>query len=297
MSENIMLYANQLHPSKRHQEEDFRPAVRNSQPLAKSGSQTCPETSPAQPDRTVAGRRRKQPFLRRNTGLQKRLDLTQQRRYVPKGGFVKGETEQDSPPAVQPSIADRAQHSQNNPRALQLVLQAQQTAPVHQQDGQGPARASALVQESQPQRSMAAGTAYDQNAPEWNKSPGQDMTASTADPQEHASPDHEAEMDADSALVHFPSRLRTQQSMQAPPHKPLMLQSSFPAPKTSQHLHLPVQSQEPSPEGVHSIRSSHSHLQLSRSSLIAQHASQGWQLQQATEVCSKHVLQYSTGIS
>lgn len=157
-----------------------------SQPaLSPSRSKTVPATSATEMKSPVSKPKPKQRYLKRGTGLQTRLAAAKQKRYVPKGGFIKGQAEdeavqqpyvpasslprdsggleqagQHSMPAVWPQLADPSSVNAEEP-----------SPPPHRQYGQ-------------------AGMAHRQSQ-------------ENSQPYAHAA-DQEAEMDADTALVHFP---------------------------------------------------------------------------------------------
>lgn len=228
-------------------------------------SATSPKKAPALATLTDTARsplvnrsKPKQPYLKRGTGLQNRLVAAKQKRYIPKGGFIKGQTEDEGGQLRNPGAvnAEHITHStawsshQNKPHYDDLsreVFEASRFAGSSSEAGE-----QYMTSEAKP-------------APH-NHDYGQFAHRQQADgfgaAQFHANADVEAELDADTALVHFPHQAHTEQGRQAHGnyHK--------------QHFQESCESEDV--------------LQNSMSSLARPHAPANvpdWQVQQAAEVC------------
>lgn len=267
-----MLYANQV-PS------EAILSQRKPQP-SKSLFQGLAEVDRAPPARTTdqmflqpsaPSKKAKQPFLKRGTGLQTRLEATKQRRYVPKGGFVKGQNDpiEQSTDRLTPQLIQHAGHYHHTHHSVHGPLQSTSAA-LQQAEVCDPAEAgSSQMQVGRPAQEWAS------VLPKQSKFAAGNAVADC---------DLEAEMDADSALVHFPSRPGTQASKQLPSNREQSVHSNFLEPQTLQHLHLPMHNQADSACVAASTRASLSQLHLSNPT--ADVAASEWQLQQAAEVCS-----------
>lgn len=269
MSENVMLYANQVAVG-------TSLAQRKPQPDSSFSYSTAEVDAPKPQDpyqplplqHTTSCSKSKQPFLKRGTGLQTRIEATRRKRYVPKGGFVKGQTDGDEqstarPPLLQP-LSQASHHHQP-------LYQAQAPSPQWAEDYDWPP--ATATSDAQPQQWM----------------PLQQQIAKSAVTTALAEHDLEAEMDADSALVHLPSRPGTQASSQPPSNQKQMLQGNFIAPHASQHLQLPMHSEGIGTEDTRpSVSTSSTQLQPSRADVNS--AATEWQLQQATEVCVLYIV-------
>ena len=182
MDENDMSIANQSMP------RDLRVLHKKllSQPaLSPSRSKTVPATSAAEMKSPLSKSKPKQHYLKRGTGLQTRLAAAKQKRYVPKGGFIKGQAEDE---AVQEPYAPASSLARDSD-GLQQV--GKHSMPAVWPQLAHPS--SAHAEEPRP----LAHRRHDQAGMAHRQSQG------NSQPYTYAA-DQEAEMDADSALVHFP---------------------------------------------------------------------------------------------
>lgn len=137
----------------------------------------------------------KQPYLKRGTGLQNRQEAAKQRRYVPKGGFIKGQAE------------DEVGYQQNVPVAHKPpTSQAGRTAPVAQPHHFSHSLAPAEEIEQTVHQPLCSVLLHHQN----------EVHRQHANRQLYPSAaDTEAELDADTALVHFPGGMHVNGNEQA----------------------------------------------------------------------------------
>ena len=280
MTENVMLYANQDPSAIGYLQRKAPTTYSISHGFVGSVDSALSEKARDQlmPPEHIASRQKpKQPFLRRGTGLQTRREATKQRRYVPRGGFVKDQADADEQPMTTTVPLQPRQHTSRQGQGLQLMHKTTLSANSSlQHAGNGDWHAPNTTPSCAEQTTWTAQgrvlSQLDQAIPAFG--------ATSADC------DHEAEMDADSALVHFPSKPSRTENRQLPLHQQQSLQSKFLAPQALQHLHLPMHTEAISESAAPSVRASLSQSQLSSSS--AAPAKSEWQLQQATEVCCAH---------
>ncbi len=190
MDENDMSIANQSMPRD-------RPVLRMkllSQPaLSPSRSKTVPATSATEMKSPLSKSKPKQLYLKRGTGLQARLAAAKQKRYVPKGGFIKGQAEDE---AVQQPHAPASSLSHDS-----VGLQQ---AGKHSVPAVWPQLAHPSSEHAE-EPSPLAHSQHDQAGMAHRQLQGNSQLYTYA-------ADQEAEMDADTALVHFPGT--SQQSRQ-----------------------------------------------------------------------------------
>ncbi len=190
MDENDMSIANQSMPRDLpvlHKKLLSQPA------LSPSRSKTVPATSVAEMKSPLPKSKPKQRYLKRGTGLQTRLAAAKQKHYVPKGGFIKCQAEDE---AVQQPHAPASSLSRDS--------DGLQQAGKHSMPAVWPQLAhpsSAHAEEPSP----PAHRQHDQAGMAHRQSQGNSQPYTNG-------ADQEAEMDADTALVHFPGT--AQQSRQ-----------------------------------------------------------------------------------
>ena len=135
----------------------------------------------------------KQPYLKRGTGLQNRLTAAKQKRYVPKGGFIKGQNE--SEPAVEQDLQPPNISSGHGSRSFQDSSRALSTPKGLSSPARSVAKAPELplCQNGVMHRQHVAGQAWQRQSQQHNT-------------QDAGSTHHmDNELDADTSLVHFPS--------------------------------------------------------------------------------------------
>ncbi|KAL0022199.1 hypothetical protein WJX77_005364 [Trebouxia sp. C0004] len=162
--------------------------------VSPSRSKTVLATSVAETKTPLPKSKPKQRYLKRGTGLQTRLAAAKQKRYVPKGGFIKGQAENETvqqPHAPASSLSRDSDGLQQGGKHSMPAGWPQLTHP-----------SSARAKEPSP----PAHRQHDQAGMVHRHSQG------NSQPYTYAA-DQEPEMDADTALVHFPGT--AQQSRQA----------------------------------------------------------------------------------
>ena len=181
-------------------------------------SATSPKKAPALATLTDTARsplvnrsKQKQPYLKRGAGLQNRLVAAKQKRYIPKGGFIKGQTEEEGGQLQNPRAAT-AEHITHS-----TALSSQQSTP-HYNDMPREVFGAARFAGSSSETGEQYMTSEAKPAPH-NHDYGRFARPHQADgfgpAQFHANADIEAELDADTALVHFPHQAHTEQGRQA----------------------------------------------------------------------------------
>ena len=219
----------------------------------------------------------KQSYLKRGTGLQNRLTAAKHKRYVPKGGFIKGQTE-DEGGQVHNARAVDAEYSTNNP-----AFPSQQNQPHRH----GLPRELFEASRSAGSRSKVAQQCM---ANEASLAPQEHSYAQTSPlhqsdsfgiAQFHANADLETELDADTALVHFPHGGHNDEDRQA---------HNKDDEQCFHEQHYPDELQQmPERQSTQSSVAGQDHLH----NLAGQLAPTGvpdWQVQQAAEVCpSSHL--------
>ena len=271
MTENIMLYANQVPSSDKLSQ--YKPQPGKSLFQRSDGFDTTPsaQSSDQIPTQSsVPVKKPKQPFLKRGTGLQTRIAATKQRRYVPKGGFVKGQNDSEEQTAINKLTAQPIQHAGHYHRTQHPAHTPLQSTSETLQQAEGHDLTETSSSQMQP----------GWPAQDWASLQSQQFKRAAG--KAGADSDLEAEMDADSALVHFPSRPGTQASQKLPSNREQTLQSNFLAPQALQHLHVPIHNQNDNASMTSSTRASLSQLHPLNPSIGA--AASEWQLQQAAEV-------------
>lgn len=209
----------------------------------------------------------KQPFLRRGTGLQNRLTSAKHKRYVPKGGFIKGQAEGEGVQLQDASAADTEDRTHTTALSSQQNQSQRHDRPKEMFEAADVAESSSAAEQYMASEAKPASPkhGYGRFAP-----PHQADGFSAA--QFHTNADTEAELDADTALVHFP--LDDQGRRAQANYKQQGFQDSF-NPKELQQM----------PE----ISTQKSVAELNHlNSLAGPHAATGvpdWQVQQAAEVC------------
>lgn len=219
----------------------------------------------------------KQPYLKRGTGLQSRLTAAKHRRYVPKGGFIKGQAEDEG--CQLHNAATAVDYSTNT-----------STISSHPSQPQHPDLPRELVE------SECAGSSLEVAeqcmANETSHALQQHIYAQFAHPHQansfgaaqfHATADIEAELDADTALVHFPHGRHDDQDMPA---------------QNSHKQHLESRRHREDPQDVPDRQGNQNFMHAAagnfhHDSLAGQLAATGvsdWQMQQAAEVCSSSSL-------
>lgn len=267
MDENDMSIANQSMPRDRpvlHKKLSTQPA------LSPSRSKTVPATSAAEMKSPLSKSKPKQRYLKRGTGLQTRLAAAKQKRYVPRGGFIKGQAEDEA--VQQPHApASSLSHDSNG------LQQAGKRMPAVWPQLAHPS--SAQAEEPSP----LANRQHDQAGMVHRRLQGNSQLYTYA-------ADQEAEMDADTALVHFPGTAQHSRQEhgdgQQPyepyisAHQPAAASQGF---KGSRSLQ---QQDRPHAEGsMHNDILQAAYMQSSADNGIAP---SDWQLQQAAEVNFLH---------
>ena len=214
----------------------------------------------------------RQPYLKRGTGLQNRLVAAKHKRYVPKGGFIKGQVEEagnqphspnrsagDTNSAVACAKGQKALYPSNLPgEALICSTPAETNMSGVEQRLTSPTRYSLQGLEN-------GVSGYVDHAP--NSFDAAQFYASAADV--------ETEMDADTALVHFPHGMQHDQGKQAQ-HSP---QQPF-------HSHLAPNESADRSQLLSNCQATQSSMQ--RPGNQAEHHTSkdvpDWQMQQAAEV-------------
>lgn len=228
-------------------------------------SATSPKKAPALATLTDTARsplvsksKPKQPYLKRGTGLQNRLVAAKQKRYIPKGGFIKGQTEEEGGQLQNPQAVN-AEHITHS-----TALSSEQNKP-HYDDLPRPVFGASRLAGSSSEAGEQDMTSEGKPAPH-NHDYGQFAHRHQAHgfgaAQFHANADIEAELDADTALVHFPHQAHTGQGRQA--------HGNY----DKQHFQESCESEDV--------------LQNSMGNLARPHAPVNvpdWQVQQAAEVC------------
>lgn len=159
----------------------------------------------------------KQPYLKRGTGLQNRLDATKQRRYVPKGGFIKGRAEDETGRQQAVYLPDTAYDQSKAPlscRHTSTLELAKQSNNLFAQPISQSVFAGAAPAEADDQPSQQSGCDVYHHGDKLILLQPHNMQDSS-----HSYPsvaDTETELDADTALVHFPGGESTAHSRQ--PH-------------------------------------------------------------------------------
>ena len=209
----------------------------------------------------------KQPFLKRGTGLQNRLTAAKHKRYVPKGGFIKGQTE-DEGVQQQDAKAVDAEHS----TCITALSNQQYQLQRHELPRDMLETANFAGSSSAAEQYMAseAKTAPPKHGYGRLKRCHQADAFSAA--QFHANADTEAELDADTALVHFP---HDDQGRQAQGHYDEQRFQDCCRPEELQQM--PARSSQKSVAELNHLNS-----------LAKPRAATGmpdWQVQQAAEVC------------
>lgn len=218
----------------------------------------------------------KQPYLRRGTGLQNRLTAAKHRRYVPKGGFIKGQVE-DEECQLENAKTDAVVDS-NNPTTSNYPSQPQH----HSMPGKFVESKCAGSSSQVTGLPMASEAAHAQHEHSYARFVHPSQANSFGIAQFHASADTEAELDADTALVHFPHGARDVQDRQAQDdHSERHFESHF-QPEGQQPL--PGRQSNQFAAGVR-------HVDVSASGQLAATGVSDWQVQQAAEVCPWFPLQ------
>ena len=209
----------------------------------------------------------KQPFLKRGTGLQNRLTAAKHKRYVPKGGFIKGQTEDEGFQQQDTRTVDAA----HSPHTTALPSQQHQLQrhdlPREMFEAANSAGSSSAAEQHMAIEAKPAPPkhGYGRFAP-----PPQAGGFSAV--QFYANADTEAELDADTALVHFPHDNPGRQAQGK--YNEERFQGYYNSEELQQ---MPERStQKPVAELKH------------LNSLAGPHAAAGvpdWQMQQAAEVC------------
>ncbi len=264
MDENDMSIANQSMPRDRpvlHRKLLTQPA------LSPSRSKTVPATSAAEMTSPLSKSKPKQRYLKRGTGLQTRLAAAKQKRYVPRGGFIKGQAEDET--VQQPHApASSLSHDSNG----------LQQAGKHSMPAVWPQLAhpsSAHAEEPSP----PAHRQHDQAGMAHRHPQGNSQPYTYAAYQE-------AEMDADTALVHFPGAAQQSRQAQGNDQQPFEPYISAHQPTVAPHVLKGGRSlqQQDRPHADCSVH--HDPLQAAymQSSADNGAAPVDWQLQQAAEV-------------
>lgn len=219
----------------------------------------------------------KQPYLRRGTGLQSRLTAAKNRRYVPKGGFIKGQAE-DAERQLDNAEIDVDFNTSN------LATSKHPNQPGHQ------AMLGKLVESTcaasgsssqVPELCIASEASHIQREHSYTQLAHPHHANSFGFAQFQASADVEAELDADTALVHFPHGAHDAQDMQAQDrHGEQQFESQF---QTEGQQQLSGRQGNQSAAGVR-------HHDVSAGQ-PAESGVSDWQVQQAAEVCTSSPLQ------
>lgn len=189
----------------------------------------------------------KQTYLKRGTGLHNRLVAAKQKRYVPKGGFIKGQGDDDA--------AKQGDESDELNNCSDLGQAAGQPVPITWPQGSYSSLAPSEKPEQLPYQVSHSLHQHDHAGVVLRQQP-------LGPPQPYTTPaDTEAELDADSALVQFPADVL--QSRQADGTKSQL----------QNRLH------DESDEYQRSLQTEHAN-----SGADPPGASADWQLQQAAEV-------------
>ena len=211
--------------------------------------------------------KQKQPFLKRGTGLQNRLTAAKHKRYVPKGGFIKGQTEDEAFQQQDARAVDAERSTQTTALPSQQHQLQRHDLPREMFEAANFAGSSSAAEQHMASEAKQAPPkhGYGRFAP-----PHQAGGFSAA--QFHANADTEAELDADTALVHFPHDDQDRQA-QGNYHEERFQDYCNP----EQLQQVPQRSTQKSVAELHHLNS-----------LAGPHAATGvpdWQVQQAAEVC------------
>lgn len=211
MAENVMSFANENAPRglpiyhKSDSSQSVKSPTKRSQAvvLNKNAEARTPLRNRTKP---------KQPYLKRGTGLQNRLVAAKHKRYVPKGGFIKGQVEEEESQPQRPNIlaadTDTCAAQANRHKVLQpddlpaevLTRSMLATTNIY----------GAEQHTSSPTRHSLQGLGNAVSGYADHAHNGFDAAQFCA-----SAGDIETEMDADTALIHFPDGAQHVQGKQA----------------------------------------------------------------------------------
>ena len=264
MDENDMSIANQSMPRDLpvlHKKLLSQPA------LSPSRSKTVPATSAAEMKSPLSKSKPKQRYLKRGTGLQTRLAAAKQKRYVPRGGFIKGQAEDE---AVQQSQAPASSMSRD--------INGFQQAGKHSMPAIWPQLAHpSSAHDEKP--SPPAHRQHDQAGMAHRQLQMNSQLYTYA-------ADQEAEMDADTALVHFPGTAQQSRQEHGDGQQPTEPYISAHQPAAASHVLKGGRNlqQQDRPDAGCSMQNDALQAAYMQSNADNGAASVDWQLQQAAEV-------------
>ena len=215
----------------------------------------------------------KQPYLKRGTGLQNRLTAAKHKRYIPKGGFIKGQIEDEGIQQQNTRAADAEHSTHTTSTSSQQNHLQRHDLPREMLDAAKFAGSGLAVEQYVASQAKAAPLKQDYGQFTLPRQAGGFSAAHF-----HANADTEAELDADTALVHFP---HDDQGKQAQEHYD---EQRF------QDCRHPEELQQ-----IPDRRTQKSVAELKHfNSLAGPHTAKGvpdWQVQQAAEVCLTTMIQ------
>lgn len=197
MAENVMSFANENIPRGVPALHKSVSSTATNSPAKRAHAFSVKDNQEARPPLAVRSKP-KQPYLKRGTGLQSRLTAAKHKRYVPKGGFIKGQVEEEVSQLQSPSKT--ATSSRVKDRVQTIPQQKlQHDLPQESFAHLGPAMSRSSIAEQQV-LSEAIHSLPGRNFSQSHDQPSHGFGTA----QFYANADTEAELDADTALVHFP---------------------------------------------------------------------------------------------